>query len=706
MLANGTLLQTRYLIKRPLAQGGMGTIYEGEAVHLSGAPVAVKETFFTEAKLREQLQQESSVLVQLSHPALPKVSDHFIEGARQFLVMELIQGQDLDSILKHNRAREKAPFDWRQVMEWADQLLDALEYLHNQQPPVIHRNIKPQNLKLTPDGKLFLINFGLAEDTAALAKSLGSAHAYTLGYAPPEQIKGIGTDARSDLYSLGATLHHLLAGEMPDNARLREQVIQYGAPDLLSSVHDLNPQVPEPVAEVVKRALALNPAERYQSANGMRGALLLAVDAAGQERADREGQKAEQRKVQQQERRHQQEIRQRQLAEERRSQTEIADRERREEQELRRQQEEQRLKEERQRELAEHRKRAEEQRREQEAQVRQHEEQIAEQNRVEQQQAELRRQEEETRREEELERKRKKEIERRKQPVQVAPLLATKTSPKIQPIPSSTIEQTEAPFANLRGSKNAPGIATVPPVSAGVPLPENRFSEEKNELKKSSRLPAVALVAGAAAFVLLLIYLVSPHRKEQIALQRSEPTPLILPQTQPSVPPRIEVPEALRYWFELKDQSAAVTIPKLIPDQKLKLHFNAKEDGYLYLFSLNEWDKLVAFLPGAEIKSGSEFVFPPGSQDWIQGQKNIRQIRITALLAPKRIKDFDRMMQRVRREATSQTEAIEMLKAQTNAASPAGTEDLSGGGIPALAVNATLADKPLIFDIILEYTNK
>jgi serine/threonine protein kinase len=642
MLANGTLLQNRYLIKRPLAQGGMGTVYEGEALHLSSAPVAVKETFFSESRLCEQLQQEAAMLAQLSHPALPKVSDHFIEGAGQFLVMEFIPGQDLESLLKNNQARAKAPFGWHQVMEWADQLLDALEYLHNQQPPVVHRNIKPQNLMLTPGGELFLIDFGLAEDTTALTHSLRSAHAYTLSYAPPEQIKGTGTDARSDLYSLGATLHHLLTGEMPDNARVREQVIQYGAPDLLSSVHELNPQVPEPVAEVIVRALALNPAERYQSADEMRGALLLAVDAAGQESAGREGQKAEQRKQQQQERRRQQDTRHQQLAEDHGNQTENPERERREEQERRRKQEELRLKEERQRELAEHRRQAEEQRREQAAEMRRREEQLAEQKQIEQQQAEQRHQ------------------------------------------------QAETPVAK----------------PATAPLPESKPSQVKSEARKPRRLPFIGLAMGAAAFVLLLVYLAWPHRKAQIAAQRSEPTQLPAPQAQPSAPPRIEAAEALQYWFELKDQTAPVTTPELTADQKLRLHFKMPEDGYLYLLSLNEREKLIAFLPGAAVKAGSEFVFPSSSEDWIQGQKDIRQVRITVLLARNRIKDFDRLMRNVRRDATSQTEAIELLKGQTNSFSPSGTEDLSGRGSPAIAVNATLADKPLIFDIVLEDTNK
>jgi serine/threonine protein kinase len=271
MLANGTLLQERYRIIRLLARGGMGAVYEAEAVHLGSAPVAVKETYFSEQqrRLREQFEREAATMARLRHPALPRVSDHFIEGGGQFLVMEFVPGDDLFTLLN----RRRKPFDFRQVMGWAETVLDALNYIHTQYPPVIHRDIKPQNLKLTPRGELFLIDFGLAKNATTPTHTSASLHAYTLSYASPEQIKGAGTDPRSDLYSLGATLHHLLAGEPPVDARVREEVVRYQAPDPLRLLHQVNPQIPPAVSVVIARAMALDREARYTSAATMLQAL-------------------------------------------------------------------------------------------------------------------------------------------------------------------------------------------------------------------------------------------------------------------------------------------------------------------------------------------------------------------------------------------------------------------------------------------------
>src|SRR5262245_16361229 len=271
MLANGTLLQERYRIIRLLARGGMGAVYEAEAVHLGAAPVAVKQTFYNEQQrtMREQFEREAATMARLRHTALPRVSDHFVEGGGQFLVMEFIPGDDLLALLK----RRGRPFDCGQALAWAETLLDALDYIHTQHPPVIHRDIKPQNLKLTPSGELFLIDFGLAKNATTPTHSSASLHAYTLSYAPPEQIEGEGTDPRSDLYSLAATLHHLLAGEPPVDARVRGEVVRYQAPDPLRLLHQVNPQIPPAVAVVIARAMALDREERYASAAAMLQAL-------------------------------------------------------------------------------------------------------------------------------------------------------------------------------------------------------------------------------------------------------------------------------------------------------------------------------------------------------------------------------------------------------------------------------------------------
>jgi TonB family protein len=271
MLANGSVLQNRYLIKRLLAQGGMGAVYEAEAIQLGGVAIALKQTLFGEDQkfLRDQFQLEAKMLARLKHRALPRVSDHFVEEAGQFLVMEFIPGDDLGALLE----RRREAFDPPQVMNWADTLLDALDYIHTQDPPIIHRDIKPQNLKLTPRGELYLLDFGLAKDATTPTHVGKSIHGFTAAYAPPEQIKREGTDARSDIFSLAATLYHLLTNEYPQDARLREEFMRHSMPDPLRPAHQANPRIPFALSAVIARAMALERDRRYNSAADMRQAL-------------------------------------------------------------------------------------------------------------------------------------------------------------------------------------------------------------------------------------------------------------------------------------------------------------------------------------------------------------------------------------------------------------------------------------------------
>jgi eukaryotic-like serine/threonine-protein kinase len=329
VLSPGTILQKRYRIKRLLAQGGMGAVYEAEAVHLRNALVAVKETFFNEDQqtLREQFEREAATLARLRHPALPQIKDHFLEGEGQFLVMEFIAGDDLGKLLEQHLRGQGRPFAWQQVLEWADHLLDALEYIHTQYPPVIHRDIKPGNLKLTPRGELFLIDFGLAKDATTPTRAGASVHAYTLAYAPPEQIKGTGTDARSDLYSLGATLYHLLTGEPPADARLRDEAVnRHQMPDLLRLAHQLNPQAPFALSAVLGKAMALDCEQHYPNAAAMREALRQAKQRIEAESLQRQQQEQERRRLAAEEyrRREAAERQRREAEEERQHQAEAA----------------------------------------------------------------------------------------------------------------------------------------------------------------------------------------------------------------------------------------------------------------------------------------------------------------------------------------------------------------------------------------------
>src|SRR5947209_5640237 len=270
MIAPNTLLQNRYLVLNQIGQGGMGAVYIATDQRF-GSMVALKETFFDDPNLRKAFEREARLLNHLRHPALPRVSDHFMEDEGQFLVMEYIAGDDLSEKLK----KRGGAFPASEVLNWADQLLDALDYLHTQEPTVIHRDIKPQNLKLTPRNAIVLLDFGLAKGTPMQTKvtATGSVFGYSRHYAPLEQIQGVGTDPRSDIYSLGATVYHLMTGETPPDALSRATAVLNGQPDPLRLASEVHAQVSPAVAEVISRAMALNANERPQTAEAFREAL-------------------------------------------------------------------------------------------------------------------------------------------------------------------------------------------------------------------------------------------------------------------------------------------------------------------------------------------------------------------------------------------------------------------------------------------------
>jgi serine/threonine protein kinase len=273
MLAPNTLLQGRYLVMRLLGQGGMGAVYQATDRKFGNA-VALKETFYNDLQLRKAFSHEARLLNRLRHAALPVVTDYFAIGERQFLVMQYIPGKDLEQLLGDRKAQGQGLFMASQVLRWADQLLDALEYLHSQKPPIIHRDIKPQNLKLTPRGEVILLDFGLAKGIVTHQSQVSqSIRGYTPNYASLEQIRGTGTDARSDIYSIGATMYHLLTGEMPQDALTRIAAILMSQPDPLKSIASMNPEVPAPVAQVIEKAMAAHPDQRYGTAAAMRQAL-------------------------------------------------------------------------------------------------------------------------------------------------------------------------------------------------------------------------------------------------------------------------------------------------------------------------------------------------------------------------------------------------------------------------------------------------
>jgi hypothetical protein len=270
MLAPDTLIHGRYRIIRAIGKGGMGAVYEAFDLRLQ-SPVALKQMVVEGEQLSRAFAREAQLLASLRHQALPRVIDHFVDEHGQFLVMEFIPGEDLATLLQ----KQGAPFPVDQVLAWADTLLDVLSYLHAQQPPVIHRDIKPQNMKRTPRGEIILLDFGLAKGAAATqTRSMtGSVFGYTPQYAPLEQIKGVGTEPRSDLYALAATLYHLMTGTPPPDALTRAAAVVTHDPDPLEPAHHLNPGVPHDVSAILNQALALDPTARFANADAMRRAL-------------------------------------------------------------------------------------------------------------------------------------------------------------------------------------------------------------------------------------------------------------------------------------------------------------------------------------------------------------------------------------------------------------------------------------------------
>jgi len=269
-LTPDTILQSRYRVLRHLGNGGMGAVYQAVDLRL-GHTVALKQTLTADVELWKHFEQEARLLAQLNHPVLPRVTDYFTEGNRAFFVMQFIDGLDLAEII----AQQPGPFPQKAVIAWADQLLDALIYLHSHARQIIHRDIKPHNLKVTPTGQIALLDFGLAK-SGGLNSHLESSHSvfgYTPRYAPLEQIQDLGTSPRSDIYALGATLYHLLTGIKPPDALTRAAALISAKSNPLRPANEINSAVGPELAAILSKAMAQNPDERYTSALEFREAL-------------------------------------------------------------------------------------------------------------------------------------------------------------------------------------------------------------------------------------------------------------------------------------------------------------------------------------------------------------------------------------------------------------------------------------------------
>ncbi len=267
-LSTNNLLKGRYRIESVLGQGGMGAVYQATD-ELLAIPVAVKENLFLSEEYTEQFKQETRILASLRHVNLPRVLDFCsIEGQGQYLVMDYIAGEDLRDLLKRS-----GPLSEKDVVLIGYHICEALHYMHSQHPLVVHRDVKPGNIKLTELNEIYLVDFGLAKQTSSRSQmTMTGARAMTPGFSPPEQYGTARTDERSDIYSLGATLYNALTGVVPEDAL-----------DRVTDRNDLTPildhrrDTERRLVKVIEKSMALHPEDRYQTAKEFQDALLYAA---------------------------------------------------------------------------------------------------------------------------------------------------------------------------------------------------------------------------------------------------------------------------------------------------------------------------------------------------------------------------------------------------------------------------------------------
>lgn len=298
MLPKDKVLDNRYRIVRLLGQGGFGAVYEAIDEKF-GEPIALKEIHLL-SKLSDEkkksevikaFRREAKALAKAKHETIPFVRDYFSAEDRQFLAMELVEGDELFELLE----KHQKPFSLKEVLDWANQLLDTLDYLHTLSPPIFHRDIKPQNLKLNSRGKIKLLDFGIAkvvESETQISLTQKTMMAATREYSPIEQLLHAiepmsreyfllkykdqtekilkqKTDARCDIYSLGATLYHLLTNRVPIDSAKRITEILDGKQDPLPIPHKINLSIPAEISNFLLKAMAIERKNRFKSAMEM-----------------------------------------------------------------------------------------------------------------------------------------------------------------------------------------------------------------------------------------------------------------------------------------------------------------------------------------------------------------------------------------------------------------------------------------------------
>lgn len=272
-LSIGEILAERYVIQKVIGAGGMGSVYQAKDLHFPKVEklIAIKELFIrtTDTEIRKTIVQnferEANILAMLDHPAIPKIFDTYTSDTRSYLILELIKGENLESIIRTTSGF----FPLKTVLRWAMELCDVLEYLHKHKPlPIIFRDLKPSNIMVTDQGKIVLIDFGIARPFQIGKKGTMIG---TEGYSAPEQYRG-DASVRTDIYSLGATLHHILSKDDPRNE----------APFSFADrpIRNFDPEIPVEIEAVIDKALHYDPESRQGSIKEFRSAIISAAKAA------------------------------------------------------------------------------------------------------------------------------------------------------------------------------------------------------------------------------------------------------------------------------------------------------------------------------------------------------------------------------------------------------------------------------------------
>jgi serine/threonine-protein kinase len=259
----GETINGRYRIIAPISQGRFGAVYRAWDENLDQT-VALKENLHVSPEAQRQFRREATLLANLRHPNLPRVIDHFIIPERgQYLIMDFIEGRSLAELLRANGR----PFSEAEVLPWIRQVCSALAYLHGRQPPIIHRDIKPENIIITPESQATLVDFGISKVLAEELTTTVGARGITPGYSPPEQYGGT-TDARSDIYALGATLYTLLAGRKPTDS-----VLLVAGDEPLTPPRVINGALKPATEDTILKAMKLDRSKRFTDVNSLLAAL-------------------------------------------------------------------------------------------------------------------------------------------------------------------------------------------------------------------------------------------------------------------------------------------------------------------------------------------------------------------------------------------------------------------------------------------------